>query len=410
MRSFFVMAALVAFATPAFAFVPVPVATPQAVAYQHGKDAFFLLDFVVGLAAAVLFMELGWSARLRNAATRVGRGRWFWVVSMTVLFYAALSSVMMLPLTWWETFLFPHHYAVSNETGLHWVKNQVIGQAVNAVTLLMVAWIPYLVLRLRPRDWYVWATAALLPFVVFFVTVGPVFVTPLFNHFGPLQDKRLESVLRAETQRVGLGDAPIYVMDQSTTSKVPGAYVTGLFGTREIVLYDTLVNTFDERQTKFVLGHEMKHYLLDDVWKLVAIFAGLLLAGFFVVDWLGRAALTRWGTRWGVTTMSDPASAPVLLAAFSLALFTLTPVLNLVTQSIEHEADRFGLELTQDNDAAASAFVKLQTDGLGVPDPGWVQRIWRTDHPTLRDRIEFTNSYHPWTDGKPLRYGGYIKP
>ena len=31
-----------------------------------------------------------------------------------------------------------------------------------------------------------------------------------------------------------------------------------------------------------------------------------------------------------------------------------TPALNLVTQSIEHEADRFGLEMTQNNDAAAA--------------------------------------------------------
>ncbi len=88
----------------------------------------------------------------------------------------------------------------------------------------------------------------------------------------------------------------------------------------------------------------------------------------------------------------------------------LTPVLNLTTQSIEHEADRFGLELTQDNDAAASAFVKLQAGNLGVPDPGWVQRIWRTDHPTLRDRIDFANDYHPWKEGQKLVYGAYMNP
>ena len=119
--------------------------------------------------------------------------------------------------------------------------------------------------------------------------------------------------------------------------------------------------------------------------------------------------LRRWGAGWGVTDLSDPAAVPVLLAAFSVALFVLGPVLNLASQSIEHEADRFGLELTQDNDAAASAFVKLQTGVLGVPDPGVIQRIWRTNHPTLRDRIDFANDYHPWADGQPLRYGDYMR-
>jgi Zn-dependent protease with chaperone function len=186
--------------------------------------------------------------------------------------------------------------------------------------------------------------------------------------------------------------------------------VTGLFGTQEIVLYDTLVNTFDEKQIKFVLGHEMKHYLMDDVWKLAGLVVVLMLAGFFAVDRLGRWALARWGAAWGVTRLDDPASVPLLVAAFSIAMFVLTPVLNLESQSIEHEADRFGLELTQDNDAAASAFVKLQKGALGVPDPGFVQRVWRTNHPTLRDRINFANDYHPWADGQPLKYGAYMKP
>ena len=34
----------------------------------------------------------------------------------------------------------------------------------------------------------------------------------------------------------------------------------------------------------------------------------------------------------------------------------------------EHEADRFGLEITRDNHGMASAFVKLQEENLGVRD------------------------------------------
>jgi Zn-dependent protease with chaperone function len=410
MKLISVFAITMLMALPAWATVPVPDATPAAVAYQHGKDFFFLFDFVFGLAIAALFLATGWAARLRDVAARLSGGRWFWTVSLTVMIYSLLSALIGLPVAWCETFILPHHYGISTETAAHWVKDQATSLAVGGVLTLAVAWIPYLLLRRLPRTWWLWATAALLPLVVLFVAVGPIFITPLFNHFGAMEDKRLESVLRAEALRVGLGDAPIYVMDQSTTSKAPGAYVTGLFGTREIVLFDTLVKSFDEKQIKFVLGHEMKHYLLDDVWKIVGIVGALLLGGFFTVDFLGRFVLRRWGGRFGVGGLQDAASIPLLIAAFSIANFVLTPVLNLQIQSIEHEADRFGLELTQDNDAAASAFVKLQTGALGVPDPGWVQRIWRTDHPTLRDRIEFANNYHPWKDGGKLVYGAYMKP
>jgi Zn-dependent protease with chaperone function len=403
-------ALIMVFGGSAHAAVPVPAATPRAIAYQQGKDFFFLFDFAFGLAVAAVFFAAGWSGRLRDLAGRIGHGRWFWTVSVTVIAYTTLIGLITVPVDWCEDFVLPHRYGISTETASHWLANEATGLAVNAVLVLAVAWVPYLLLRRRPRDWWLWATGAMLPLVLVFVAIGPVFISPLFNHFAPLADKHLETVLRAEAARVGLGDAPILVMDQSSESKAPGAYVTGLWGTRRIVLYDTLVKSFDEKQIQFVLGHEMKHYLLDDVWKLVGLGALILLAGFFTVDRLGRFVVRHWGKRVGVADLADPASIPVLIGAFSVAVFVLTPVLNLASQSIEHEADRFGLELTQNNAVAASAFVKLQQDALGVPDPSLIARIWRTNHPTLRDRIDFANTYHPWADGQALVYGAYMKP
>jgi len=71
----------------------------------------------------------------------------------------------------------------------------------------------------------------------------------------------------------------------------------------------------------------------------------------------------------------------------------------------EREADRFGLELTRNNRAAATAFVKLQQENLAVPQPAPLYRLWRAAHPSLAERITFANSYRPWASGTPLRYG-----
>jgi STE24 endopeptidase len=87
----------------------------------------------------------------------------------------------------------------------------------------------------------------------------------------------------------------------------------------------------------------MKHYLMDDVWKLVGIYVVLMLIGFFAVDRLARAAtgagaairLRRHGRSGG------PAAAA---GVFGLVSLVLTPVVNAITRHIEHEADRFGLE------------------------------------------------------------------
>ncbi len=80
-----------------------------------------------------------------------------------------------------------------------------------------------------------------------------------------------------------------------------------------------------------------------------------------------------------------------------------------VSRHLEHEADRFALELTHDNHAAAMAFARLQTENLGNPRPGPLFTLWRASHPSLGERIDFANEYRPWERGEPLRYGDLFK-
>ena len=91
---------------------------------------------------------------------------------------------------------------------------------------------------------------------------------------------------------------------------------------------------------------------------------------------------------------------------FSLAI---APAQLAFTRHIEHEADRFGLEITQTNHSAGTAFVKLQEDALGNPWPGPLFKLWRASHPPLGERIEFSNDYHPWREGAPMRYADRFK-
>jgi Zn-dependent protease with chaperone function len=77
---------------------------------------------------------------------------------------------------------------------------------------------------------------------------------------------------------------------------------------------------------------------------------------------------------------------------------------------MEHEADRFGLELMQDNRAAAGAFARLQEENLSNPRPGMLYKVWRASHPPLGERIDFCNDYRPWEAGGDLRYGHLMEP
>jgi len=103
------------------------------------------------------------------------------------------------------------------------------------------------------------------------------------------------------------------------------------------------------------------------------------------------------------------ASLPLLLLVTSLFSFVIAPAQLAFTRYLEHEADRFGLEITQTNRSAGTAFVKLQQDALGNPWPGPVYKLFRANHPPLGERIDFSNDYHPWREGAPLSYGNRFK-
>ena len=94
----------------------------------------------------------------------------------------------------------------------------------------------------------------------------------------------------------------------------------------------------------------------------------------------------------------------MIILLINVLSLVVTPVTNAFTRYIEHESDRFALEITQDNHGGASAFVVLQAENLGNPRAGLIYKIWRSSHPTLADRIDFCNDYRPWETGDPLKY------
>lgn len=102
-------------------------------------------------------------------------------------------------------------------------------------------------------------------------------------------------------------------------------------------------------------------------------------------------------------------NGPLIILLLNIAMLLVTPVGLAYSRYQEHEADRFGLEITRRNRPAAMAFVKLPQEKLGNPRPGLLYKLWRSSHPPLGERIDFCNSCRPWERGAPLTYGEYFK-
>jgi Zn-dependent protease with chaperone function len=232
-----------------------------------------------------------------------------------------------------------------------------------------------------------------------------VWILPLYNRYAPLSDKALETRILSQAARAGIAGGRVYEVKKSVDTRAVGAFVVGFGPTKRIVLYDTLLEKLTPDEILFVVGHEMGHYVLRHIVLLLVLNCLLTVASLWVVHRTAGALIARYQGRFGFDRLDDPASAPLLLLLASAAAFVAQPFALAGSRYLEHEADRFGLELTRDSRSAATAFVKLQAENLMVPRPARIYEVWRASHPSLADRITFCNEYRAWTTGAPLRYG-----
>jgi STE24 endopeptidase len=388
--------------------VAVPKPSPLAVQYYRSGNVLWAVGTVVGLVLPALFLLSGFSARLRTLAQRIGR-RWLPAIMLYAILFTLTYGVLTLPLVYYEGFVRQHAYGLSNQTLGKWLGDWAKGLAVGGVGLALVLWIPYLLLRKSPRRWWLYAGLATLPIATFVLIVSPVWLDPLFNDFGRMKDRALEARILALAERAGIPGSRVYEVRKSVDTKTVNAYVTGVGSTKRIVLWDTMLAKLDRDQITFVMAHEMGHFVLHHVLAIIVGATLLVTASLCAVHRVALPIIARYRGRFGFDRLSDVASFPLLLLLAGVVSLLTTPLVLAYSRYQEHEADRFALELTRNNRAGATTFVRLQEENLTVPRPGPVYTMWRASHPSLADRIGFANHYRPWESGAPLRYGGRFR-
>jgi STE24 endopeptidase len=329
--------------------------------------------------------------------------RWFWTVTLFVCAYLVLAALIALPFDYYVGYIQPHDSGWGHQTLPNVLKGDGAQLAVRLVLASLLIWLPYRFIARSPRRWWLYCALALIPVAFLALVAWPVWVDPLTTTYKPLDDRPFETRIDALAARCGIANIPVLVGGNSTR-------VTGLGPTNRIVLQTNLASVETPDQIVFTIGHELKHYVMGDNWKGLAIIAACLLAGFWLTDRLGRAAIRRFSGRWGFGELSDPASFPLIVFLLTFFWIAILPFFNLFARHIELEADRFGLELTHQNHEAAMVFVGDVQSGRVVPEWDTFFLIFQGNHPSVAQRIEFANTYKPWEQGKPLVYASVCKP
>ena len=290
----------------------------------------------------------------------------------------AVSTLIELPAEFVEGFALERRYALTKQTPRAWLGDRLKSFGVSLAVGVPLAELLVASIARAPRRWPLIATAGTFPLLVLANVVAPTFIAPLFNRFEVLEGD-LAGDIRALATRYGAGDATILRVDMSRQTEKANAYVTGLFGTKRIVVGDTLLDHFEPPETLFVVAHELGHYVVRDVWRAVAVGTAASALIFFGAQRLAQ--------RSAPGSLATSAGLARLLFAISLLGLAVEPVLAAFSRARERAADSFAVAASGEPAAGAAAFRRLRERNQAEDEqPKWMELLFAS-HPSLGSRI-----------------------
>jgi STE24 endopeptidase len=351
----------------------------------------FTGEFLASMAAMLwlCFSEPG--ARLLHRLEQIG-GRRSWLnLAAVAAGVTVLIAGVELPFSFYAGFLHEHAYGLTHQTAAGWLADYLTNTGLHLL-LSLALWLPvYWLIRRLPCHW--WAPAALFSagYTGLMILLGPVLLLPMSSHLAPVRDPQLLAMIQRLADRAGVQVEKVQELAVSEKTTRVNAMVTGLGATKQIILYDTLLQQFPPQEVEVVMAHELAHAAHQDV----------------VINWalsgVGDVALLSLAA-WMLTAMVEtgPLRLPVVHAPRGLALILLlstlfsnvtAPMQNYISRQMEVRADRFALTVTNNPAAFISGFRKLARGNPGDVDPPPLVEFLDHSHPSIMNRIQAAEAH-----------------
>lgn len=353
-------------------------------AYFEGGYWLILWDALLSAAIALGLLASGWSAAWGDRAAAITR-RPVGQVAIYAVFYSVVTYVLYFPLAFYRDFIREHQYGMATQSFFPWFGEQMTALLVGVIASVLLLSALYAVFRRAPRTWWLWGSAVVIVFLVIGIAIAPTFIEPLFNKYVPLKDASLRDSILAMAQANQVPVTNVYEVDASRQTKRISANVSGILGTARIALNDNLVSRCSLPEVRMVMAHEMGHYVLNHIYKLLLELIVVIVLVFALARIVFEAAVARYGAAWRVDGIADPAGLPLLALILTVVFFFYTPISNTLTREVEQEADSFGLNTSREPDGFAQSALKLGE--YRKLDPGPIEEWIFFDHPSGRARI-----------------------
>ena len=285
----------------------------------------------------------------------------------------------------YSTFVIEQRFGFNKTTVVTWLKDRLKG-----LLLAVILGVPLIAgvlafFQYSGTTAWIWCWALVTLFTVVVQFIAPTWIMPLFNRFDPLEEGELKNAIMAYARSIGFSLDNIYVMDGSRRSSKSNAFFTGFGRHRRIVLFDTLIDNHTTDELVAVLAHEMGHYQLRHIIKMMII--GIFQTGmlFYLMS-----LVIHTPALFEAFYVERP-SIHAGLIFFSMLYAPIDFFLGLIVQRIsrmhEYAADRFAVTTSGHRLPMISALKKLSVHNLSnlTPHPFYV--FLNYSHPPVLQRI-----------------------
>lgn len=356
-----------------------PEALAKAADYTRGSEWLLLWGVVVSAMVTFVFVRLGILDRL---AAKLERRGWATRIFLLCAAFLLLSALLTLPwdiyVGWWRETVYGRTAQPLGDYIGQYAISLLLGALFGGLFFLGI----YALIRRAGKRWWIWSGGLAALAITLVLLVSPILIEPLFNDYKPVPAGPVRDALVMQAKEAGISPDRIYMFDGSRQSNNFTANVSGIGHSARIAISDVALKGASLDEVKAVTGHEIGHYVLGHIWRMIIVFAMLAIALFFLADRLFPRLARLFGSR---ATIDDPRGFPVMMFVLSLFSLLALPVQNYLVRTGESEADAYSLRTVNLPDALASALVK--TAEYRSPRPNAVEEFIFYSHPSVERRV-----------------------
>ncbi|KAF2474675.1 CaaX prenyl protease [Lindgomyces ingoldianus] len=310
-------------------------------------------------------------------------------ISQSLLFaylFGLIELVAGLPFAYYHSFVLEEKFGFNKMTIKLWITDMLKGQALTIAFGIPIGSAFLSIIKKTGQSFFYYLWMFMLVVQVSAITIYPILIVPLFNKLEPLKPGSLKEAVEALASRLKFPLGELQVIDGSKRSAHSNAYFTGLPWKKKIVIYDTLLEKSSDKEVEAVLAHELGHWKKGHTTRLLLISQVHLFYIFalFSVFISNKSVYDDFGFH---------KSRPVLIG-FLLFNEILSPtdailklLMNIMTRSMEFEADAFAVDLGYASELGSS-LIKLQIQNLSSMDADWLYSSFHYSHPILTERLK----------------------